>query len=78
MACTDLYVLSVPRGLCEGSGPCIFVFSFARNGLHWINSIILMHVVQTGKARLGAEMSKFARYSYNSNEVKSLTVIQTS
>ena len=78
MACTHLYILSVSRGLREGSGPCIFVLSFAGNGLHWINKAILMYVVQTGKAHLGAEMSKFPRYSCNSDEVKSLTVIQTS
>ena len=78
MAWTHLYILSVPRGLREGSDLCIFVFSLAANGLQWINSIVLMYVDQIGKASLGAEMSKFARYSCNSDMVISLTLIQTS
>ena len=70
--------MSVPRGLHEGSGPCIFVFSLAGNGLQWINSKVLMQVLLTGKASLGAEMSEFSWYSCNSDVVISLIVIQTS
>ena len=78
MACTHLYILSMPRGLHEGSGLCIFKLFWAATGLQWINSLVFMHVDQTQKARLGAETSKCTQYSCNSDVVISLTLIQTS
>ena len=74
---TPVFSLGVERFL-EGSGPCIFVFPLAANGLQWINFIVLMHVVQIGNPVSKQRVTKFSWYSCNSDVVISWTLIQHS